>query len=345
MLVVAGSTSSDRHDTGEGHPERPSRVQAALEGIDAARLWDAVVPLAPRRAIESELVRVHSPGHLAELRAFCERGGGALDPDTVVASGSWDTALLAAGGVLAAVDALESGAAEIGFVAARPPGHHATADEAMGFCIINNVAVAAAELAERGERVCIIDWDVHHGNGTSSIFWNDPRVLYVSTHEWPLYPGTGRAEEIGGPEARGLTVNIPVPPETTGDVLRAAFDEVVAPVVDRFDPTWVLVSAGFDAHRADPLASLELTSGDFAALAREVASYAPKRGRTVYVLEGGYDLEALRVSVGAVLAAALDAPVRAEAPTSGGPGAESVAHAKAVRERALDAGYGADRAM
>jgi len=337
VLVVAGSTSSDQHDTGAGHPERPSRVGAALEGIDVARLWDAVVPLAPRRASEGELTRVHPPEYLAELRAFCERGGGALDPDTVVSTGSWDTALLAAGGVLAAVEALANGAGEAGFVAARPPGHHATTDEAMGFCLINNVAVAAAHLADRGERVCVIDWDVHHGNGTQAIFWDDPRVLYVSTHEWPLYPGTGRAEEVGGPNARGLTVNIPLPPETTGDVMRSAFDDVVAPTVDRFQPTWILVSAGFDAHRADPLASLELTSGDFAALARTVASWVPGHGRVVYVLEGGYDLDALRVSVGAVLSAALEEPVHAEPPSFGGPGADAVARAKAIHDRARDA--------
>jgi acetoin utilization deacetylase AcuC-like enzyme len=209
-------------------------------------------------------------------------------------------------------------------VAARPPGHHALAEQSMGFCMINNIAVGAAALAERGERVLIVDFDVHHGNGTQDIFWDDARVLYVSTHEWPLYPGTGRAEETGGPRATGLTVNIPLPAGATGDVMLKAADEAMAPVVEGFDPTWVLVSAGFDAHRADPLARLELTAGDFADLVRRIVAFAPGPGRTVLVLEGGYDLDALRLSVGAAMSALLDGPYRPEAATSGGPGGDVV---------------------
>jgi acetoin utilization deacetylase AcuC-like enzyme len=324
VLVLAETSAFDDHKTGAGHPERRGRLEAAVSGIDAAKLWDAVVPLSSRRADEEELFRVHSPDYVRWLSTFCEDGGGQIDLDTVASSGSYETALLACGAVLAVVDALEAGAGEIGFVAARPPGHHATASRAMGFCLLNNVAVAVAALVERGQRVCVLDWDVHHGNGTSDIFWNDPRVLYVSTHEWPLYPGTGRAEERGGPDAIGLTVNIPLPAGTTGDVVRAAFDEIVAPAIESFAPDWVLVSSGFDAHRADPLASLGLTSGDFAFLGAAAVSFAPKRGRTVFVLEGGYDFDALRVSTGAMLSAALDHPFRAEEPSAGGPGRDVI---------------------
>jgi len=200
----------------------------------------------------------------------------------------------------------------------------------MGFCLLNNVAIAAAALAERGERIAIIDWDVHHGNGTQDIFWNDDRVLYVSTHQAPFYPGTGRVGETGGPSATGCTVNIPLPAGATGDVIRSAFDEVIAPVVERFAPTWVLVSAGFDAHRNDPLADLGLSAGDFAVLARLVEGFAPRRGRLAFFLEGGYDLDAVEASVSAVLAALVGQRQRTEEPTAGGPGADAVAAARWV---------------
>jgi len=324
VLLVAASPTLDHHDVGPHHPERPARVQAALKGIDAAGLGDAVITLEPRRATQEELTLVHPVSYLEALHAFCEAGGGAIDPDTMASPGSWDTALLAAGAALEVVDALARGEGDVAFVAARPPGHHALAAEPMGFCLLNNVAVAAASLAARGERVLVVDWDVHHGNGTQAIFWDDPRVLYVSTHQWPLYPGTGRVAETGGPQAPGLTVNIPLPPRATGNVLLQALDEVVAPVVDRFAPTWVLVSAGYDAHRSDPMAGLHLTAGDFADLARRVKGFAPGPGRLALILEGGYDLDALRLSVGASLAAVLDVEFRPEHASSGGPGEEAV---------------------
>jgi len=330
VLLVAASPELDRHDVGPSHPEQPARVLAALQGIEEAGLRDAVVTLGVRRATDDELSLVHPLSYLEALRAFCDAGGGELDPDTLAGPGSWDTALVAAGAVLAAVDALDRGDGDVAFVAARPPGHHALRDEPMGFCLLNNVAVAAATLAARGERVLVVDWDVHHGNGTQAIFWDDPRVLYVSTHQWPLYPGTGRVVETGGPGALGLTVNIPVPPRTTGDVMLRALDDVVAPVVERFAPTWVLVSAGFDAHRADPMAGLHLTAGDFADIARRVKRFAPRPGRLALVLEGGYDLDALRASVGATLAAVMEADFRPEAASSGGPGGDAVDTARRV---------------
>ena len=211
VLLVSASPTLDHHDVGPRHPEQPARVLAALAGIEEAGLHDAVVMLEPRRATQDELTLVHPASYLEALRAFCDAGGGAIDPDTMAGPGSWDTALLAAGAALEVVDALGRGDGDVAFVAARPPGHHALAAEPMGFCLLNNVAVAAAALADRGERVLIVDWDVHHGNGTQAIFWDDPRVLYVSTHQWPLYPGTGRVTETGGPGAPGLTVNVPLP--------------------------------------------------------------------------------------------------------------------------------------
>ena len=336
MLLLGAAPELDRHVSGRSHPERPERVPAALAGIDDAGLRDAVVLLEPRRATEDELALVHPVSYLDALRAFCEAGGGRLDPDTGAGPGSWDTALLAAGAALAAVDGLARGDGEAAFVAARPPGHHATADTPMGFCLLNNVAVAAAALAARGERVLIVDWDVHHGNGTQDIFWDDPRVLYVSTHQSPLYPGTGAALESGGLGARGLTVNVPLPPGTTGDVMLDALDTVVSPVVERFSPTWVLVSAGFDAHRADPMAGLELSAGDFADLARRVRSFAPTGGRLVLLLEGGYDLDALRLSTGSALAAVMDVDFRPEASTAGGPGHDAVRAAGTVAARVAE---------
>jgi acetoin utilization deacetylase AcuC-like enzyme len=207
----------------------------------------------------------------------------------------------------------------------------------MGFCLLNNVAVSAASLTAKGYRVLIVDWDVHHGNGTQSIFWDDPNVLYVSTHQWPHFPGTGRAEEVGGPDALGLNVNIPLPPGATGDVVCSAFDEVAQPVIDRFAPDWVLVSCGFDAHRTDPLGELALSTGDFAQLALRVRAYAPQPGRLALFLEGGYNAVALRSSTAAILGTLVDLPTDVEAPTSGGPGLEAVRAAKRARDHAVDA--------
>jgi acetoin utilization deacetylase AcuC-like enzyme len=330
-LLLGTVAAQDRHDTGPGHPERPARLAALERGIADAHLADAVAPLEGRPARITELTRVHDEQYLDALAQLAAAGGGDLDPDTPTSAGSWDTALAGAGLGLAAVDALRRGEADAAFVAPRPPGHHATGNRAMGFCLLNNVAVTAAALAAAGERVVIVDWDVHHGNGTQDIFWDDPRVLYVSTHEWPAYPGTGRAVETGGPGAPGLTVNVPLPSGATGDVALAALDEIVAPEVEAFAPDWVLISAGFDAHRDDPLADLAWSAGDFADLTRRVAAFAPRPGRVIAVLEGGYDLAALAASAGATAAALAGDGYRPEAATNGGPGRAAVAAAAQAR--------------
>lgn len=333
-LVVGGPVGESEHES-DGHPERPARMAAVMAGVDDLQLGTDLHMVAPYEAEMAQLARVHDPGYLEELATFCQVGGGDLDPDTYAKPDSWTAARRAAGAGLASVEALRQGTGDVAFVAARPPGHHALRDRAMGFCLLNNIAISAAALVANGERVLIVDWDVHHGNGTQAIFWDDPNVLYVSTHQWPLFPGSGAATEIGGANALGRTVNLPLPAGATGDVVRQAIDEVAVPAIDDFDPTWVLVSAGFDAHRADPLADLALSSGDFADLAKAVASFAPRTGRLVLFLEGGYDLGALRKSVAATLGSLLGACYPSEAPTFGGPGTEMVHQVRDQRREAL----------
>jgi acetoin utilization deacetylase AcuC-like enzyme len=334
MLFLSAAPDLDDHQTGLGHPERPARVPAVLYGVRQANLTDAVVQLPPREVSAEELERVHTRQYLQMLQDFCAAGGGSLDADTVASPGSWTTALRAVGGALAAVEALAEANEGVGFVAHRPPGHHATANRAMGFCLLNTLAIAAGALLQRGERVAVLDWDVHHGNGTQDIFWDEPDLLYISTHQSPLYPGTGEVTATGGAIAPGLTLNIPLPPGATGDVLLYALDEVIAPAVEEFRPTWLLVSSGFDAHQSDPLAHLALSAGDFGAMAARAKDFVPEPGRIVIVLEGGYDLPALTASTGAVLAAVLGETYRPEPPTSGGPGKKAVDQAGEAHRRA-----------
>ena len=338
MLIVSGQAGDAAHQL-EGHPERPDRTTAAFTGIADLHL-DGDLKLVPARlATREQLELVHDPRYLDELVAFCEGGGGDLDPDTYATAESWSIARYSAGAGLAAVEALAQADDGVAFVVTRPPGHHALADRALGFCLLNNVAVAAASLTAQGERVLIVDWDVHHGNGTQAIFWDDPNVLYVSTHQSPLFPGTGTAREVGGFGALNRIVNIPLPAGSTGDLVRRALDEVAAPVIDEFRPTWVLVSAGFDAHRFDPMAELSLSNGDFAELARKVAGYAPRPGRLALFLEGGYNLNALRTSVAATIGALLDCEYEPEDSTWGAPGAELISRARATRNLALEHAY------
>ncbi len=315
-IAVFAAAELDEHVEPVGHPERRGRLDASLAGIPRADLTDAVEYYVPRLATEHELALAHTAEHIERIRLIGEAGGGRIDDDTYLAPGSWTTALRAAGATLDAVDALRAGSCEVAFAASRPPGHHADAARAMGFCLFNNVAVAAASLVQAGERVAIVDWDVHHGNGTQDIFYDNPDVLYVSTHQAPLYPGTGRADQTGGPSAPMSNLNLPFPPGTRGDTYRRAFDEVIIPVIERFEPGWLLISAGFDGHRRDPLAEIELTSADFADLAVRLQPSVPA-GRTLVALEGGYDLEALALSTGATLAAMIGEQYRPEPASAG----------------------------
>lgn len=324
MTILLGTHPSfAEHLATVRHPERPARLGAVLTGIRESPAAEAVVAFAPEPASREELERVHPGAYIDELERFCAAGGGRIDADTAATAESWDAACRAAGAGIDAIRRLDNGEADAAFLAVRPPGHHALPIRPMGFCLINNVAVAAAHLAERGERVLIVDWDAHHGNGTQDVFYADPRVFYLSLHQWPLYPGTGAITEQGDGAGAGATVNLPMPPGSDGDAYRAALDEVVAPVAERFGPTWVLVSAGFDAHRADPLTDLNLSAGDYADLTARVVGLVPA-GRRMAFLEGGYDLDALRMGAGATVAALAGETWRPESPSTGGVGKEVV---------------------
>ena len=328
-VLVEMHPACSAHDTGDFHPERASRLQAVQAGLKGALASGAAVLVTPRDATREEIVRVHSPEAVDAIEAFCLAGGGHIDADTTASADSWKAALAAAGGGLDAVERLRAGEASAAFVAVRPPGHHATPEQAMGFCLLNNVAITAAALADAGERVLIVDFDAHHGNGTQDAFYNDPRVLYISLHQSPLYPGTGRLRETGAGEGIGTTVNLPVPPGATGDVYLAALDEVIVPVAERFGATWLIISAGFDGHRADPLTDLGLTSGDFWELTSRLCALVPA-GRRVAVLEGGYDLDALATSTAASVAALAGEHLHPEGLSSGGPGRQVVEAARTV---------------
>jgi acetoin utilization deacetylase AcuC-like enzyme len=324
------------HDPGYGHPERPQRLVAVEAGAELSGLGEDLVRVPARAATEREIERVHTPTYVAALKRFCRSGGGHLDADTAAVPASWDAALHAAGAGLTAIEALETSDATATFCAVRPPGHHALAARAMGFCLFNNVAVAAAALAEAGQRVLLVDYDAHHGNGTQDTFYYDKRVTYVSFHQSPLYPGTGSVLETGDGEGRGRTVNVPVPPGATGDVYRAAIEEVVAPLAAEIDATWLLLSAGFDAHRADPLTELALTSGDYADMTADLAKLV-EPGHLLAFLEGGYDLDALRDSTAAALVALAGDRLHPEAPSGGGPGRDSILAAELAHQRATGA--------
>jgi acetoin utilization deacetylase AcuC-like enzyme len=289
------------------HPERPERLAAARRGVEHVEAEGArVIALAPRDATDAEILRVHDAGYLRDLTRLAGHYA-ALDADTYLAPASVAAARRAAGGAIALADALLSagdGDPRQGIALLRPPGHHATRDQGMGFCLLNNVAVAAAAAIAGGlTRVAIVDWDVHHGNGTQDIFWADGRVLVVSLHEAPLYPGTGASTEVGEGAGLGRIVNVPLPTAADDAVYRLAFTEVVLPTLRRFAPELVLISAGFDGHTRDPLASMQLTELGYGWMGRAVREIADESagGRVGVLLEGGYDLTALEGSVAASL--------------------------------------------
>ncbi|MGN6187785.1 MAG: histone deacetylase family protein [Conexibacter sp.] len=320
--VYLSHPSSLEHDTG-AHPERAARITAIereLERHDWLGMERVEAPVVARET----LTAIHPARYVRGIEELCLAGGGAIDSDTFVVEASYEAALRAAGGAVRLVDLLCSGAAPSGFSALRPPGHHAEPDRAMGFCLFDNVAVAAQHALDAHglERVLVLDWDVHHGNGTSAAFHDRADVLFVSLHEWPLYPGTGPASDVGSGAGTGFTVNLPVAAGAGDAVYASLLEHVVAPLALAYQPQLVLISAGFDAHRDDPLADIGLTAEGFAALAGTVRRVAAELEVPIgAVLEGGYDLHALAASTAATLRVltapspppALDVPLLAEA--------------------------------
>jgi len=294
-VALVTASGSEAHAV-EGHPERPERLTVILEQLERAGLRARMSALDARLAGDEEIARVHRLPMVRLAEQVAQTGGGWLDADTYVAPRSLEIARRAAGANLVAVEAVLGGEAAAAFVAVRPPGHHATGQRAMGFCLLNNVAIAAAHALEAGvERVAIVDWDVHHGNGTQAIFEDDPRVLYFSTHASPFYPGTGAVAESGRGEAAGTKLNAPLPPGTGDSGFLAAYGQVCIPALERFRPELVLVSSGWDAHARDPLAPLLVSTEGYNRVAALVIEAARELcdGRLVVNLEGGYDTHAL----------------------------------------------------
>jgi acetoin utilization deacetylase AcuC-like enzyme len=289
---------------GRGHPERPERLRVLLdlaETLDPARFQ----LLPPRAALRSEITLCHDPEYVHLVESTASLSQYALDGDTITSPESFAVASLATGGFLRLLDSVAAGESANGFAIVRPPGHHALRNRAMGFCLFNTIAVGAQYLktAHGAKRIAIVDWDVHHGNGTQEAFYDDPSVLFVSAHQYPFYPGTGGIAEVGVKEGTGFTINIPLPAGCGDAEYLRVFRDVVIPAIERFRPQWILVSAGFDPHRQDPLAGMNVTEAGFSQMARAMLQLAEVYcgGKIGFLLEGGYDLTALRSSVAGVL--------------------------------------------
>lgn len=296
------------HVTPEGHPESPARLTAILGELDRSGLARTLEAIPPRDATAAEIERCHAHDYAETVRYEISTGARVLSTgDTYVCPASWRAAVRAAGCAVAATDAVLEGRVRNAFCAVRPPGHHATANAGMGFCIFNNAAIAARHAQQQHdlERVLVVDWDVHHGNGTQDIFWRDGSVFYFSTHQWPLFPGTGARSETGAGEGKGTTLNIPVPRGTTGTQIIRHFESELVPAMKKFRPEFVVISAGFDARVDDPLAGLLVTDADFASLTKIVLGIAHEhaKDRVVSVLEGGYNLAGLASATAAHLRA------------------------------------------
>jgi len=287
-----------RHETGAAHPEQPERLTAIVERLTRDGLLEKLTRIEPRPADERSLTTVHTPAHIAQLKQLYAQGDRfAGTRDTPISESSYTVAVAAVGGVLAAVDAVVAGEVRNAFCAVRPPGHHATRDRAMGFCLLNNVAIAARYVQQKHtlKRVLIVDWDVHHGNGTQEAFYDDADVFYFSVHQYPFYPGTGSADERGTGPGEGLTLNVPLPAGSGDREFQQALTDKLLPAAQQFRPDFVLISAGFDAHENDLLGGMRVTTGGFAELTRIVTRLADEQceGRIVSVLEGGYHLDSL----------------------------------------------------
>ena len=333
-IHVVSDPLFEEHRSRGYHPERPERLSAARRGV--AQSGVETLDLPARDATDEDLERAHDPAYLAELARLSGHHA-ALDADTYLAPRSVEAARRGAGGTIALVEALLADpSVKSGVALLRPPGHHATRDQGMGFCLLNNAAIGALWALDHGlSRVAIIDWDVHHGNGTQNILWSDPRALYISLHEAPLYPGSGAREEVGQNDGAGFTVNVPLSEGATDAVYQVAFEELILPVLGKFAPELVLISAGFDAHERDPLASMRLTASGYAFMAAALArvAAASAMGRVGIVMEGGYDLTAIEVS----LAATIQGVVSGDSPRIEGEVSaahrDEVAAAKAVASR------------
>jgi acetoin utilization deacetylase AcuC-like enzyme len=289
-----------KHDTGQ-HVEVAARLEAIIAYLEKTGLKEQLTPIKPRPATIDEIALVHQRDYIKEIEETALKGGGWLDPDTVISAGSYEAALYAAGGLIQAVESVMGGKVASAFALVRPPGHHATSRHSKGFCLFNNIAIATNYAMDKYklERLLIIDFDVHHGNGTQDTFYDNPQVMYISTHEYPFYPGTGHINETGRGDAEGANVNIPLPAGCGDAEYIKAFEQVIVPIAQRFNPQLILVSAGYDNHWDDPLAMMQVSVSGFGQMAGIIKGLADELcgGRLAFTLEGGYNLGALAASV------------------------------------------------